>query len=463
MLFSTIQFFVFLAVALAGFYLSPQPWRKWVLLAASYFFYMSWNPKFILLIMALTAIDYTAGLWLAQVRPGRRRAVLAVSLSANLAFLGFFKYYNFAANNFALLLGRPGNSFWLDIVLPLGISFHTFQSMSYVIDVYRGEQEPIGNLADYALFISFFPQLVAGPIVRAREFFRDFYGWRAPSPEDVQRGILLTTLGLTKKMVFADRFAQVCDAYFANVTASPGLLAAWSGAFAFAMQVYFDFSGYSDMAIGMARLLGFHFPENFRRPYLSDSVSEYWRRWHMTLSRWLRDYLYIPMGGNRGGALKTYRNLVATMLLGGLWHGAHWNFVLWGGYQGLLLSAERLVWRKPPRYNPRSPFYPLRVLVTFGVTCIGYVIFRAPSLKDTGWVLGQMFSPALGSFLIPNWLMWLVCACGLLAALEEAWGWFDRVSRARVPAYACALTVLLLCLELFSVLDISIPFVYFQF
>jgi alginate O-acetyltransferase complex protein AlgI len=463
MLFSTPQFILFLAVVLAAFYLLPKPARKYLLFFSSYFFYAYWNVKFVPLLLTLTFIDYCAGIWLERVRPSRKRFVLILSLCANLGFLGFFKYYNFLGENLARLIGSPPRSFWLDIVLPLGISFHTFQSISYVVDVFRGQQRAVRNIVDYAVYICFFPQLVAGPIVRAHNFFRDFYDWHPPAQDDVARGLFLFLLGLTKKMAFADRFAQVSDAYFANVTASPGLLAAWSGTFAFAMQVYFDFSGYSDMAIGMAKLLGFHFPENFRRPYLADSISEYWRRWHMSLSRWLRDYLYIPMGGNRNGALRTYRNLVATMLLGGLWHGANWNFVLWGGYQGLLLSAERLVWRRPPQFAPRSPFYPLRVLATFGATCVGYVIFRAPSLKDSGWVLGQMFCRVPGSILIPNWLLWLVCACGALAALEEAFGWFDRVSRARMPAYACALTLLLLCLELFSVLDLSIPFVYFQF
>src|SRR5690349_16487717 len=280
MLFNTANFFLFLTVVLALFYASPRGLRKYILLAASYFFYACWNVKFLALLGTLTVIDYTAGIWLEKVPPGpKRKMVLIFSLGANLGFLGFFKYYNFLAANLAMLLHRPPRSFWLDIVLPLGISFHTFQSMSYVVDVYRGEQEAVRNPIDYALFICFFPQLVAGPIVRARDFFRDLLHWSPPGGEDVSRGLFLLALGLTKKMAFADPFARVADNYFSHAAQYPGIPAAWSGVFAFGMQIYFDFSGYTDMAIGMAKLLGFHFPENFRRPYLASSITEFWRRW----------------------------------------------------------------------------------------------------------------------------------------------------------------------------------------
>ena len=346
MLFNTTRFFVFLVLVVALFYALPRRFRKYLLLAASYFFYGSWNPKFIPLLLSLTAIDFTAGIWLERTNaPSRRRAILIGSLACNLGFLGFFKYYNFLASNLALALGGPPRSYWLDIVLPLGISFHTFQSISYVVDVYRREQKAIRNPVDYALFIAFFPQLVAGPIVRARNFFGDLYHWKPPSADDVSRGIFLMALGLTKKMAFADQFAVVANSYFNDVAAHPGRITAWSGAFAFAMQIYFDFSGYTDMAIGMAKLLGFHFPINFRRPYLARGIADFWRRWHISLSTWLRDYLYIPLGGNRRGRWMTYRNLMLTMLLGGLWHGASWNFLIWGGYHGGF--AERRT--RPPR------------------------------------------------------------------------------------------------------------------
>src|ERR1039457_442008 len=438
MLFNTTQFFLFLAVVLVLFYTAPRPWRKYLLLAASYYFYASWNAKFILLLLTLTAIDYGAGRWLERVAPGpRRQGALIFSLAANLGFLGFFKYYNFLAANLALAMGRPAHSFFLEIVLPLGISFHTFQSMSYVVDVYRGQQPAVRNPIDYALFICFFPQLVAGPIVRARDFFRDLWGWQPPSPGDVSRGVFLIALGLTKKMAFADQFAKVANGYFGAVAAHPGAPAAWSGVFAFALQIYFDFSGYTDMAIGMAKLLGFHFPINFRRPYLAASMTDFWRRWHISLSSWLRDYLYIPLGGSRGGRWFTYRNLMLTMLLGGLWHGASWNFLIWGGYQGALLAIV--------------------------LALVGWVFFRAADLPQSVQVLGQMFGSGGGRVLLEPWHFGLAALALILAIGEERWEWFERAIRAPMPVYAAALAAVLFCLEIFGVLDAAIPFIYFQF
>ncbi|HYL72672.1 MAG TPA: MBOAT family protein [Bryobacteraceae bacterium] len=463
MLFNTPQFCIFLGVVLTLFYTAPRSWRKYILLAASYFFYMCWIPKFILLLMALTAIDYTAARWIARTEsPRSRKIALIVSLSANLGLLGFFKYYNFFAANIAQLLRQPSDAHALSIILPLGISFHTFQSMSYVVDVYRREQEPIVNPIGYALFISFFPQLVAGPIVRAREFFGDFYHWTRPGSADILNGLLLVLLGLTKKMAVADQFAQVANGYFKDVGAHPGMLTAWSGAIAFGIQIYFDFSGYTDMAIGMARLFGFHFPVNFRRPYLARSITDFWHRWHMSLSRWLRDYLYIPLGGNRHGKLATYRNLMITMLLGGLWHGASWNFVVWGGYHGLLLSIERMMGVK--RSGDRwSVFYPLRALATFGLVTVGWVFFRAVTFADSLHVLGQMFTGALGTMLIPPWMIAMAAITLLLAVFEEKREWFQKIALGPAWSYGIACAVLLLCVELIGFTDTAVPFVYFQF
>jgi D-alanyl-lipoteichoic acid acyltransferase DltB (MBOAT superfamily) len=438
--------------------------RKYILLAASYFFYGSWNYRFIPLLLALTAIDFTAGIWLERFPAGaKKRAVLIASICANLAFLGFFKYYNFLAANLAHAMGKPGNAYWLNIVLPLGISFHTFQSMSYVIDVYRGQQQAVRNPVDYALFICFFPQLVAGPIVRARNFFRDLWNWRPPEAEDVARGLMLITLGLTKKMAFADQFAKVANSYFSHVGAYPGRSAAWSGVFAFALQIYFDFSGYTDMAIGMAKLLGFHFPMNFRRPYLAASVSDFWRRWHISLSTWLRDYLYIPLGGSRRGRWMTYRNLMLTMLLGGLWHGASWNFVVWGGYQGALLSIERLLRGGRPMREEWTWLYPVQAMVTFGLECIGWVFFRAADLPQSLQVLGQMFSPLRGHGLLQYWHFGLAGVALMVALVEEKWEWFERMLRVPGLAYAAGMAAMILCIEVFGVVDAAIPFIYFQF
>jgi D-alanyl-lipoteichoic acid acyltransferase DltB (MBOAT superfamily) len=464
MLFNTARFFLFFVVVLALHYASPRRFRKWILLAASYFFYMSWNAKFALLLLTLTAIDYTAGRWIEGCEePRRKKLYLVLSLTANLGFLGFLKYYNFLAGMVAELLRMPPQSFALAIVLPLGISFHTFQSMSYVVDVYRGQQKAIRNPVDYALFISFFPQLVAGPIVRAREFFSGLYEWVAPSSEECLRGVMLMLVGLTKKMALADQFAAVSDSYFQNLGVHPGMAAAWTGTAAFAMQIFFDFSGYTDMAIGMALLLGFHFPLNFRRPYLAFSITDFWHRWHMSLSRWLRDYLYIPLGGNRNGKWKTYRNLMLTMLLGGLWHGASWNFVIWGGYHGALLSLERLFGRKYFEKPPSAVLYPARTLLTFALVCVGWVFFRAATLSDSVHVIGQMLSAPHGRSLIPAWLA-LMAGIGLVVALfEERFEWIDRLARGPAWAYVAAAVVLLLTVELIGVTETARPFVYFQF
>lgn len=464
MLFNTTHFFVFLAVVLALFYASPRRLRRYILLAASYFFYGSWNYKFIVLLLTLTAIDYTAGIWIEKAQTGpRKKAVLILSLCANLGFLGFFKYYNFLASNLALLLGQGPHAFFRDIVLPLGISFHTFQSMSYVIDVYRGEQQAVRDPIDYALFICFFPQLVAGPIVRARNFFHDLFHWQPPGSEDVARGVMLLALGLTKKMAFADQFAKVANDYFRNVAANPGWLSAWSGVIAFGLQIYFDFSGYTDMAIGMAKLLGFHFPVNFRRPYLAASITDFWRRWHISLSTWLRDYLYISLGGNRHGKWMTYRNLMLTMLLGGLWHGASWNFVIWGGYHGLWLSLERALRGKRPVSDQWDWLYPVKAITTFALVMISWVFFRARDLPQSLQIIGQMFSGSAGHLLLANWHIELIAIALALAIVEEKLDWFERVIRAPMVAYASALALMLFSIEVFGVIDERIPFVYFQF
>jgi D-alanyl-lipoteichoic acid acyltransferase DltB (MBOAT superfamily) len=451
MLFNSLQFFLFLIVVLALFYAAPMRWRKPILLAASYVFYMSWIPKYVLVLLALTAIDYTAAIRIERAAsPRAKKRLLILSLSANLGLLGFFKYFNFLT----------GNAFALHVALPLGISFHTFQSMSYVVDLYRGEQGAVANPLDYALFIAFFPQLVSGPIVRARNFFADLYKWAPPKPAEVWHGALLLLLGLAKKVALADQFARISDGYFKNVAGQPGALTAWSGAFAFGMQIYFDFSGYTDMAIGMAELLGFHFPVNFRRPYLASGLTDFWRRWHISLSTWLRDYLYFPLGANRRSELQGYRNLMITMLLGGLWHGASWNFVIWGGYHGALLCVERATglarWKSAALYPPRA-------VVTFGLVLIGWVFFRAATLDESVQVLGQMFSGAGGSWLIPMWLMVLIGMSLLLAALEEKRQWFEKLATGPGWAYAWAAALLLLSVELIGVTDVAVPFVYFQF
>ena len=462
MLFFTISYFVFFLCTIICFYLAPLKLRTPILLAASYFFYMSWNWKFIPLLLILTIVDYVAAIWIEASEGSRRKWALLLSVISNLGFLGVFKYYNFAASNLATLLHLPAARFHYDIILPLGISFHTFQSISYVVDVYRGQQKAIRKPLDYALYIAFFPQLVAGPIVRAGNFFRDLYAWTAPDSEDIKHGAFLVVLGLTKKVALADNFAVVSDKYFSSVASQPGGAAAWGAVFAFAMQIYFDFSGYTDMAIGFARLLGFRFPVNFRQPYLAISMTDFWQRWHISLSSWLRDYLYIPLGGNRHGRLNTYRNLMITMLLGGLWHGANWNFLIWGGYHGGILSLERALGQAKHSGQRWSWGDFPRAILTFFLVCVGWVFFRAANVHDALLVVERLLRMPRGRWPIEAALM-VLTGVALLAALSmQRLNLLDAVRRAPAWAVAGCLGILLFVAELFGV-DSNIPFIYFQF
>jgi alginate O-acetyltransferase complex protein AlgI len=450
MSFTSLPFVAFLLAILIAFYIVPRPWRRYLLLAASLFFYMCWNAKFVVLLLALISVDYFAALWIANRSGAARRAALILSLAANLSFLGWFKYANFAR-------GIAGYG-PLDIILPLGISFHTFQSISYVVDVYRKEQEPVRSFWDYALFVSFFPQLVAGPIVRAREFFGNLWHWHAPTSVEWNRAILYICTGYVKKLLFADHFALVADRYFNAPQSLPGSLPAVTATLAFALQIFFDFSGYTDIAIGCGLLFGFHFPENFRRPYLAAGITEFWRRWHMSLSRWLRDYVYIPLGGNRKG--RTYLNLLLTMLIGGLWHGASWNFVIWGGYHGVLLCLERMIFGRGERKGiARVPF----ALLTFSLVSAGWIFFRARTLDSAVFVLSQLVSPVRGASLLTPW-HWRLAVLSLAIALAEEYGhWLARLELAPAWARASVVALVLLAIELFGVTEEQIPFVYFQF
>lgn len=459
MLFTTWNFWIFFAVVLLLFYTIPLRFRRYLLLVASFYFYMSWNARFVVLLLTLITIDYFAAGWMDRYSGFSRRVALIVSLVANLGFLAWFKYTNFLLATWTQIVHPGAPPTILDIVLPLGISFHTFQSISYVVDVYAGRQKVIKSYIDYALFVAFFPQLVAGPIVRAKEFFADHWNWHPPSTEDIQSGVLLIATGLAKKLVCADRFALISDRYFANPMTQPGLFPAWTGAIAFALQIFFDFSGYTDIAIGTARLLGYHFPENFRRPYLAAGITDFWRRWHISLSSWLRDYLYIPLGGNRHGAWKTYRNLLLTMLLGGLWHGASWNFVIWGGYHGTLLSIERMIFGKQ---QPTGWIKPPLMVLTFLLACIGWVFFRATTFDAAIYVIGQMTSSFSGHSLL-NSADWKLVFLTLAIALLKEYGSPRVKFFQHAWPRAIAVATLLLAIELFGVTDQNIPFVYFQF
>ena len=362
------------------------------------------------------------------------------------------------------MTGQPENAYWFDIVLPLGISFHTFQSISYVVDVYRGQQKAVRNPIDYALFICFFPQLVAGPIVRARDFFRDLLDWRPPSGDrriarapaagagpDEEDGASPTS---------SPRWpTPISETYAANSGDADSMVRSVRLRDADLFR-FFGLYGHGDRD---GQLFGFHFPANFRRPYLASSITEFWRRWHISLSTWLRDYLYIPLGGNRYGRWQTYRNLMLTMLLGGLWHGASWNFVIWGGYQGALLSIERAFRGDVPSEQAKGWLYPPKAILTFGLALVGWVFFRAADLPQSLAVLRQMFSGAPGHILLEPWQVGLAGVSLIVALWEEHFEFVERLAKAPVLAYASGLALMFMFLEIFGSFDVEIPFIYFQF
>ncbi|MHC4261497.1 MAG: MBOAT family O-acyltransferase [Planctomycetota bacterium] len=388
MLFTSLHFLWFFAAVWASYWILARrrSAQNVLLLGASAFFYGYWDWRFLLLILASTLLDFGAGLWLE--RPGlsqaRRKAIVTTSLVFNLGALALFKYYDFFVESAAELLqsfGFQAHDWTLRLVLPVGISFYTFQTLSYTIGRYRGTTPVARNLIDFATYVAFFPQLVAGPIVRAEELLPQLQTRRRFRWSDQAEGLELAMWGLFKKVVIADNLAPAVDAVF-GAESEVGWLARLIAVYAFTVQIYCDFSGYTDIARGTAQALGFRFPLNFRRPYFSSDAQEFWRRWHMTLSTWLRDYLYISLGGNRRGPRRTQLNLMLTMLLGGLWHGAAWNFVLWGGYQGLLLIGHR-IWAG--RRGDRAHGVVGRALVWFGfmqLVCFGWLLFRAESLEQ---------------------------------------------------------------------------------
>jgi D-alanyl-lipoteichoic acid acyltransferase DltB (MBOAT superfamily) len=390
LLFNSGLFVVLFVVFFAVFVLAERVIvlrLAWTTLFSLFFYYKSSGSFFWILILS-TVIDYALGLWLyAAKTPWKRRLLLVLSLIANLGILGYFKYTNFLLEIIAGIQGAPFTP--LDIFLPVGISFYTFQTMSYSIDVYRGKLLPERNILDFAFFVSFFPQLVAGPIVRAAEFLPQIRAKLKVTSEDIGVATFLIAGGLFKKAVLSDYLSvNFVDRIFDN----PALYSGFEnliGVYAYSLQIYCDFSGYSDMAIGLALLLGFRLPVNFDSPYQSASITEFWRRWHISLSSWLRDYLYIPLGGNRKGTVRTYVNLLLTMLLGGLWHGANWKFVLWGAFHGGMLALEKAfdrVINLPRNAWTRA----MGVLLTFHFVAFCWIFFRANSMDDALMVLQQI-------------------------------------------------------------------------
>ena len=483
---SYVFLFYFLPLALAVTYAlarAPQRGRNLALVLLGYAFYGWANPKFDALMLGTTSVDWLLSLVIARnswrpqwgpvdaLTPGPRtrtqRAALVLSLVSNLGVLGFFKYFNFGAANADSLLAALGMESHalhttLRVVLPLGISFYTFQSLSYVIDVYRGDAKAMRSFVDFACFVSMFPHLVAGPILKFSHLAGQIES-RTLTLDKTARGAAFVALGLSKKVILANGCGKVADLAFNAGGVGTGD-ACW-GALAYAFQIYFDFSGYSDMAIGLGLMLGFVFGRNFDSPYRSASLTEFWRRWHISLSTWLREYLYFPLGGSRKGAARTYFNLLLTMLLGGLWHGASWNFVLWGGLHGGLLAWERSPWgasllRRLPRAVGR--------LGTFGWVVLAWVFFRASDLPSAFSYLRSLAGvghPPAGSVLLsgilyqPYYVLCMTLAGIVVWACPDTWEWTQRLTglKAAVCVLLMAVSLVLLMTQSYN------PFIYFTF
>jgi alginate O-acetyltransferase complex protein AlgI len=474
-LFCSPEFLLFFTVLFAAYWALPgrQP-RIWLLLVASFFFYACWNKRLALLISASTVLDYLLALGMERTSAPRwRRLLLGISLIANLGLLGYFKYANFFLDSLNAALraaGSPACFRPLQVILPIGISFYTFEAINYTVDVYRRRIPAERNLAHFMLFILFFPHLVAGPIVQAKDFLPQIRQAKRWNWYRMHIGMQFILMGLFKKVVIADRMAWFVDPVYAD----PGRFptgAAWMAVVAYALQVYCDFSGYTDMAIGTAHLLGYKLAQNFNMPFLAANVADFWRRWHISLSSWLRDYLFVPLGGSRGGSAKTNRNLFLTMTLCGLWHGASWTYVGFGAIQGLYMILHRS-FRGYCRTRPRldgmlrsPPGTALRIALTFSTFCLSLVVFRSANFSIAGHMFQRLFQPltGLGEPPLPAASFWLtvgvVVVCHLVRhfGLWQRWNW-------RMPAsvlgvgYAAVLMVALVLAP-----HGGKPFIYFQF
>ena len=466
MLFASGLFlYYFLPLFLAVYYLAPRRWRSVVLAVASYIFYGWWRPDFVVLMWISTIVDYTSGIWITKARergdPKPGRPWLWLSIAVNLGLLAYFKYANFGVEAFNELFLPAGSEpmRWTEVILPVGISFYTFQTMSYTIDVYRGTSEKVRSFGDFACYVAMFPQLVAGPIVRYNTIAEQLHS-RTHTLSKFYLGVLAFQAGLVKKLLIADVLANLADDAFASN--SLHTLDAWLGTLAYTFQIYFDFSGYSDMAIGLGLMMGFRLPINFDQPYHSIGITDFWRRWHISLSSFLRDYLYIPLGGNRKGPIRTYINLSATMILGGLWHGAAWNFIAWGAYQGFWLSIERLAGKRSLlSFAPKA----LQIAGTFILVMFGWVLFRAAdmshALRHAGDMLGlhSSASAPIHLSLAPAYLI-----AGAIAAIV-VWGFptTQRLIKNPRTMWVLGLQLLFLLALLHLHYQDHVPFLYFQF
>ncbi len=476
MTFVSIEFLIFAAIVMPLYYCLQRQWQNALLLVAGYVFYGWWDFRFLGLLALSTLWDFCCAIAISNAQSLRTRKLLLItSLTFSLCLLGFFKYFNFFVESAVALFNAFGYEPYvplLNVVLPVGISFYTFQSMSYTIDVYKGVTAPCRNFLTFAAFISFFPQLVAGPIERAAHILPQFESPRRVTCDNVSQGFLLILLGVFKKLGVADALAPMVDLFFTYPQTFSGLTLL-IGIYFFTIQIYCDFSGYTDIARGVAKLLGFELMVNFNQPYFATSITEFWRRWHISLSTWLRDYLYIPLGGNRFGTYNTYRNLMLTMLIGGLWHGASWCFVIWGFLHGLFLTIHKLVLdfrenrRTVPKINPSVFGRIIAMIATFHLVAFAWIFFRAGNLEKAllyckgilYWQSGEFWLGAidLARAIILVAILFIIDLSQFRASdhlLFLRWKWWQQAM-----LYSAAIIALLTC----GGLNEDVPFIYFQF
>ncbi|MEJ8575010.1 MBOAT family protein [Microbaculum marinum] len=477
MVFASIEFlFFFLPVSIGLYFLVPAAARNAVLLAASFVFYLWGSGALVVILAGSVLVNFAFGALVARARAsgsrGLMRLAIAGAVTANLAVLGYFKYANFIVLQFNQVgtMAGLGTIAWDGVILPIGISFFTFQAMSYVFDVARGAAKPVRSLFDFALYVSMFPQLVAGPIVRYADIAGDLVV-RQTRFDDFVEGAQRFALGLVKKVVVADSVAPIADAAFAATGGDLTFATAWLGLVAYTIQIYFDFSGYSDMAIGLGRILGFRFPENFDRPYSAHSITEFWRRWHISLSTWFRDYLYVPLGGNRDGPLRTYANLWIVFLVTGLWHGANWTFILWGAWHGVLLAAERASGWRDKRFTAPAAVVAARAL-TLLLVMGGWVLFRSPDLAAAGAYYAALASPDLDGLpdavarVAGNRALFVLALASVVFVLPRAFRMPDLMLGDGPASMAARATVLGIGYPYALVLIVAgsfTAFIYFQF
>ena len=467
MLFNSIQFLIFLPLVACVYFLLPQRPRRIFLLVASFYFYCVFSVKLSLLMVWVIVVNHAAARVIdASQRPRVRTAALILSLIGSLGTLATFKYLDFLTNSFAAVLGfQPWPA--LGLLLPMGISFYTFQAMAYTIDVYRRELRADKSLLEVALYVSFFPQLVAGPIMRGKTLLPQFREFHQPNSERILSGVMLCIWGLFKKVFVADPIGAIADSVYgtAGNPLDPTQFSSWAlllATYAFAIQIYCDFSAYSDIAIGAGRILGFRLMKNFDSPYLATTIREFWRRWHISLSTWLRDYLYIPLGGSRKSNVRTYINLAVTMLLGGLWHGAAWTFVIWGALHGLYLAGERMLGIDRLDRSRMSTLEKwVRGIITFHLVCLAWVFFRAPSAEYAFILIGRVFSfaPGEGVSNVPLVVLAAVIAVQICKYRIDFSGIALRSPNlARWGAYACIYVLVTILAG-----SRTPEFIYFQF